>query len=402
MLTAFGYDLVPGNLAGALALREAGEAATRIDVGYYTKGGMGGMSGGTRASAAGAMLEAGFVWRDGIRTERGAARVRDFHVGGRTRPAISVGGSEHFTLPRIHPGLREVNAYLGWFAHPRPMQAMSAVNSGLARIPGVKRGMDALVGRFVETSTGGPDAEARAGTGSEIVAIAYGPGGEELATVEVGGVNVYTFTGNVLAWGAATAAAGGIEKSGALGPGGGVRARRARGRLRRGRDHPRRRLERLAGGGSGRIAVEVELDPVDHPVAELPHGRARLLELDPVAMVPVCRTNVTTLSPHRSSASNSSVTAGEASSQSAQAACRPSTPSQVATKPSAPLITITMSSAAIGVEPSAIIRSISAMSTTSSSSPKIGRRGRVDQAFCVRHPLSILRIPNDRRQEPWP
>ena len=79
-MTAFGYDWVPGNLAGALALREAGEAATRVDVGYFTTGGLGGMSGGTRASAAGAMIEPAFVWRDGIRTERGAARVRAFEA----------------------------------------------------------------------------------------------------------------------------------------------------------------------------------------------------------------------------------------------------------------------------------------------------------------------------------
>ena len=34
LVTAFGYDFVPGNLAGALALREAGEDAVRVDVGY--------------------------------------------------------------------------------------------------------------------------------------------------------------------------------------------------------------------------------------------------------------------------------------------------------------------------------------------------------------------------------
>ena len=218
LLTAFGYDWVPGNLAGALALREAGDSATRLDVGYFTTGGLGGMSGGTRASAAGAMLEPSFAWRGGIRTERGGAKAREFTVAGRTKAAISVGASEHFTLPRIHPGLREVNAYLGWFAHVRPVQAFSAVNAGIARIPGVKTGMNKLVERFVSTSTGGPDAEARAATGSQVVAIAYGPGGEELSTVEVGGVNGYTFTGQVLAWGAAAAAAGGIEKAGALGP----------------------------------------------------------------------------------------------------------------------------------------------------------------------------------------
>jgi short subunit dehydrogenase-like uncharacterized protein len=219
LLTAFGYDWVPGNLAGALALREAGEAATRVDIGYFARGGLGGMSGGTRASAAGAILEPSFVWRDGIRTERGAARVREFELDGHSKAAISVGASEHFTLPRIHPGLREVNAYLGWFgSRSRPMAAFSAVNAGITKIPGVKAGMDALIRRAVKTSTGGPDAEARAATGSQIVAIAYGPGGEKLSTVEVGGVNGYTFTGQALAWGASTAAAGGIEKAGALGP----------------------------------------------------------------------------------------------------------------------------------------------------------------------------------------
>ena len=221
LLTAFGYDFVPGNLAGALALREAGDAATRVDVGYFTtRGGLGGMSGGTRASAAGAMLEPGFAWRDGrIKTERGAARVRSFEVGGRSKQAISVGASEHFALPRIHPGLREVNAYLGWFgSRSRPMQAFSAVNAGITRIPGVKAGMDALIKRSVKTSTGGPDAEARAATGSEFVAVAYGSDGEQLSEVVIRGVNGYTFTGNVLAWGASAAAAGGIEKAGALGP----------------------------------------------------------------------------------------------------------------------------------------------------------------------------------------
>ena len=119
------------------------------------------------------------------------------------------------------------------------MQAFSAVNAGITKIPGVKTGMNALIERFVDTSTGGPSAEARAGTGSEVVAIAYGPGGEELSRVEVRGVNGYTFTGAALAWGAGTAAAGGIEKAGALGPAEAFGLDVLEAGLRRGRDHPR-------------------------------------------------------------------------------------------------------------------------------------------------------------------
>ncbi|MBA2630783.1 MAG: saccharopine dehydrogenase NADP-binding domain-containing protein, partial [Thermoleophilaceae bacterium] len=38
MITAFGYDFVPGNLAGAIALKRAGDRATRVDVGYFLTG----------------------------------------------------------------------------------------------------------------------------------------------------------------------------------------------------------------------------------------------------------------------------------------------------------------------------------------------------------------------------
>ncbi len=53
MLTAMGYDWVPGNLAGGLALERAGELATRVDVGYFITGGGARPSGGTAASLGG-------------------------------------------------------------------------------------------------------------------------------------------------------------------------------------------------------------------------------------------------------------------------------------------------------------------------------------------------------------
>ena len=130
LVTAFGYDWVPGNLAGALALREAGDAATRVDVGYFITGGARGRHERrhARVAAAGACSTRASRCRGGrLVTERGAKRAcATFAVAASARPAISVGSSEHFALPRLRPGLREVDVYLGWFGPAsRPMQAMS-------------------------------------------------------------------------------------------------------------------------------------------------------------------------------------------------------------------------------------------------------------------------------------
>ncbi len=220
MLTAMGYDWVPGNLAGALALDRAGELATRVDVGYFITGSGASMSGGTRASMVGAITAPAFGFRDGrVQTERGAKRVRSFRVGSKDLAGVSVGSSEHFTLPRVAPRLRDVNAYLGWFGPAsRAMQGVSACTSVAMKVPGVEGLWNAAGERFVQGSTGGPDAEARAKSGSHMVAIAYDAAGRALSEVHLKGVDGYTFTGRMLAWAAERAAGGGLRGTGALGP----------------------------------------------------------------------------------------------------------------------------------------------------------------------------------------
>ena len=220
MLTALGYDWVPGNLAGGLALERAGELATRVDVGYFITGSGGSMSGGTKASLVGAISEPAFAYRDGrIQTERGAKRVRSFPVGSKQLQGVSVGSSEHFTLPRAAPRLREVNAYLGWFGPAsRAMQVMSAGTSVAMKVPGADRLWGAVGERFVQGSTGGPGEEARSKSGSHIVAMAYDAAGRQLSEVHLSGVDGYTFTGRMLAWGADRVAAGALKGTGALGP----------------------------------------------------------------------------------------------------------------------------------------------------------------------------------------
>ena len=215
MLTAFGYDWVPGNLAGALALREAGDDAVRVDIGYFIRG-RGRPSGGTAATAAGSVTASSYAFKDGqLQSERTAKRVRSFPVGSKRREAVSMGSSEHFALPRIAPQLRDVNVYLGWFGQlSRPMQVFSVG----ASMPGVSHLLKLAAERFVKGSTGGPDAAERAKSGSHVVAIAYDGADRELAEVHVTGVNGYTFTGRILAWGAHRAAERGLQGTGALGP----------------------------------------------------------------------------------------------------------------------------------------------------------------------------------------
>jgi short subunit dehydrogenase-like uncharacterized protein len=219
LLTAFGYDFVPGNLAGALALQRAGDTAVRVDVGYFFTG-QNRPSGGTLSSLTGVMSEQGFALSGGVvRTERPARHARSFKLGTKERSAISVGGSEHFTLPRVAPQLEEVRVYLGWFGPvSRALPVVSLGGSALFKVPGIRTLWDAGRSRLLKGSTGGPDEEERARGGSHIVAIAYDAAENELSEVHVTGVNGYTFTGRILAWGAERAASGGLQGTGALGP----------------------------------------------------------------------------------------------------------------------------------------------------------------------------------------
>jgi short subunit dehydrogenase-like uncharacterized protein len=238
LIPAFGYDFVPGNLAGAFALADAGEPlvlpdggapatrrgpgagrVARVTVGYFVTGG-GGFSSGTTASGAGLLLEPGFAWRDGrLRRERLARRVRAFPIGGRDWLGVTYGGSEHLALPRIAPGLREVEVYLGWFGRrSRAMQVLSAVGSPLARVPGVRALTRAATGRLLARTGQGPDEATRRRGGSLIVAVASDADGRELAQVHLRGPDPYTLTASLLAWGARRAAGSGVPGTGALGP----------------------------------------------------------------------------------------------------------------------------------------------------------------------------------------
>jgi short subunit dehydrogenase-like uncharacterized protein len=220
LLTAFGYDYVPGNLAGALALEAAGPAADRVRVGYFARGNLTkATSAGTRASVAGVLLAPGYSLRNGrIITERTAAHVASFQIDGNRRQAFSIGSSEQFALPRLRrqPPITDVGVYLGWFgAATSLVHYVSAVSASLERLKGVHKALDRLA-RRIQRSRATP------ATGqtlrSDVVAEAADARGRRLATVRLTGGEPYSFTAPMLAWAAGMAASQGLRPAGALGP----------------------------------------------------------------------------------------------------------------------------------------------------------------------------------------
>ncbi|WP_354698016.1 hypothetical protein DSM112329_03677 [Paraconexibacter sp. AEG42_29] len=217
LLPAFGYDFVPGNLAGALALERAGEAAERLDVGYFFLGDtQTALSGGTQASAAGVLTEPGFTFAGGrVVEERCGARIRRYDVQGQRRPGLTLGSSEVLTLPARFPHVVDIDVHQGGLGAVTPLVAQVG---RVAAVPSLARAVRALAGKLVKGSTGGPDAESRSRSATHVVAIASDRAGRFLEQVVVQGPNVYDATAATIAWSADRIVAGGLEGVGALGP----------------------------------------------------------------------------------------------------------------------------------------------------------------------------------------
>ncbi|MEU0212584.1 saccharopine dehydrogenase NADP-binding domain-containing protein [Streptomyces canus] len=237
LVPAFGYDYVPGNLAGALALTRAGERARHVETGYFiTRAGHGDelryrstlrdaytlTTGGTRQTLVAAAAEDGFAYRRprpwaGARVvdERAAKRVRTFHYGGMKRTTMTVPGTEHFGLPEVFPRLESVEVGLGWLGRwTRPVQIVATLQAPVLRSANVR----AALARWSERLPGSqrePDPDGR----SLVIAVARDSHGRPLATTALTGPDPYEMTGSLLAWGAAHAAQpDAVLKPGAHGP----------------------------------------------------------------------------------------------------------------------------------------------------------------------------------------
>lgn len=227
LLTTVGYDYIPGTLAGGLALSEAGDDARQVDIGYFLTGeprskSLNSFSGGTLQSLQASSNAPQFAWRAGkMIEERAAQRVLDFDVSGKRRTAITIGASEHYTLPRSYSQLETVNVALGWFGPAsRLVQAMSIAQSVAGRVPlvsSIPKGLALLPGIRKTVKHDGPSDETREHARTFVVAVARDGDGHRLAQVDVTGPNPYDLTGELLAWAASQAHAGAIKGAGALG-----------------------------------------------------------------------------------------------------------------------------------------------------------------------------------------
>jgi short subunit dehydrogenase-like uncharacterized protein len=199
MLPAFGYDYVPGNLAGAIAIERAGGAATQIDIGYFLTGKnkrtTESFSQGTLDSLAASSGELPFAFRGGELIDvEGPRRVLEFELGGEDVTAVAIGGTEHFALPRLARGLEEVNVGLGWFSPAAETADAPAAASD------------------------GPSDAAREQARTNVIAVARDGDGNELTTVHVDGPNPYDLSGLLTAWAVERVLSGENIGAGALGP----------------------------------------------------------------------------------------------------------------------------------------------------------------------------------------
>ncbi|MBB6373661.1 short subunit dehydrogenase-like uncharacterized protein [Pseudonocardia eucalypti] len=225
LLTAFGNDYVPGTLAGALALTEAGVATASVHTGYFITGGQGGQpfSKGTLNSLAGTLLEPMYAWRDGaLLDEPAGRRYRAFTVAGRARPAVSIGATEQFALPRlaatgVAPRLREVDVYLGWFGPAsKAVHLGSRVTPLIGRTPVLANALTGFAGALAARASDEPSAAALASATSYFVGEAFGSAGQPLARVLLTSPDGYAITADLLAWAADRASTQGVQGTGAL------------------------------------------------------------------------------------------------------------------------------------------------------------------------------------------
>lgn len=199
VLTSFGFDYVPGDLAARLAAEDL-EPLDEIAVGYSVKGFA--SSAGTRRTLGHVLVQPQVTFVDGaVVRSRFGATTRRLHFPFGERTVVEWAGTEPLTVPR-HTTVRTVRSYVRAPALTARAVALGPLAAPLARAAG-------SVG-------GGPSERRRARTRFAVVAEARGPAGARRATVT--GSDVYGLTALLIARGAEALRSGEARGSGVLAP----------------------------------------------------------------------------------------------------------------------------------------------------------------------------------------
>ena len=218
LFTAFGYDFVPGNLAAAIALKQAGSAATQVAMGYFLDG-PAKMSSGTAATAAGGASDPAHLLVKGRLVLLPAGRkVRTFSDRGARRNAVLLGSTESLALARSFPQLTHIANYLGWFGKASYLAVPASYATGALRLPLVRDLMKKRVEKAASITGRGPSDAERKGQRSVAIAVASDSTGKQLSSVRVEGPDAYGLTADLMAWAASELAHGRVSAVGALGP----------------------------------------------------------------------------------------------------------------------------------------------------------------------------------------
>lgn len=220
LVPAFGYDYVPGILAGALAAQAAGTPGGNLRIGYFALGSLRkGISGGTRATLADALGRPTSVYRGGsLRTRRMGSAICGFRVQNQRRRAFLAMGTEVLFLPENYPGLSAVEVYNGWFPRfSRLAGPLSLAAAALERLPGGRTAVAKAASLRAHPGSG-PGEHERSRSGSYAVANLADRRGYTVVEVHVQGPNVYTLTGELLAEAAVALRNGQAAAAGVQGP----------------------------------------------------------------------------------------------------------------------------------------------------------------------------------------
>ena len=201
VLTSFGFDYVPGDLAARLAAEGLDEPLDEVVVGYAVT--RFGSSAGTRRTIGHVMRQPQVAYEEGLVPSRFGATTRRFSFPFGERTLVEWSGTEPLTVPR-HTRVRRVRSYV-----QVPLPRVAAVGARFGR----------FVAPLVEASAAfgaNPPPEARARARFAVVAEARGPAGAQRATLV--GSDVYGLTAALVVAAAEELIGGGARGAGALAP----------------------------------------------------------------------------------------------------------------------------------------------------------------------------------------